>query len=267
MTDLALITLSPQGLVSARVLREALGEGSLHAHRGVPAADAEPFDRMADLLAQLWPVRRRMVLFAPAGAVARALAARMESKHTDPAVVVADVHGRWAIALLSGHEGGANALAHAVANALGGEPVVTTTTEAVKDLIAGVGCRRGAAPEPIVAAVREALERSGMVLERVRLLASAGLKAAEPGLLEAARRLGLPLRFIPAADIRTSPFRFSPSAAAVRQLDLPGVAEPAALLAGSRTRLVLPRTVIQGVTVALAQELWAGSTAPRESLP
>jgi len=265
MTGLALITLSPQGLASARVLRETLGEGSLHAHRGVPAADAEPFERLAELLTGLWPIRRRMVLFAPTGAVVRALAPRLESKYTDPAVVVADVHGRWAIALLSGHEGGANALAHRVANALGGEPIVTTTTDAVKDLIAGVGCRRGTPPEPIVAAVRDALGRSGLPLERVRLLASADLKASEPGLLEAARRLDLPVRFIPSAAIRSSPLRFSPSAAAVRQVDLPGVAEPAALLAGSRTRLLLPRTVIQGVTVALAQEGWAGSTSYQES--
>jgi cobalt-precorrin 5A hydrolase len=206
-----------------------------------------------------------MVLFAPTGAAVRALAPLVASKHTDPAVVVADVLGRWAISLLSGHEGGANALAHAVANALGGEPIVTTTTETVKDLIVGVGCRRGTPPEPIEAAVQEALERSGSTLDRVRLLASADLKASEPGLLEAARRLGLPVRFIPPAAIRASPLHFSPSPAAERQVDLPGVAEPAALLAGSRTRLVLPRTVIQGVTVALAQELWAASTPFQES--
>jgi cobalt-precorrin 5A hydrolase len=257
VTEPALITLSAEGLASARALRAALGEGSLHCHRSVPADDAEPFERMAELLAQLWPVRRRMVLFAPTGAVVRALAPLLRSKHTDPAVVVADVRARWAIPLLSGHEGGANALALAVANALGAEPIVTTTTEAVKDLIVGIGCRRGEAPEPILAAVREALARAALPLERVRLLASAELKAQEPGLLEAAQRLGLPLRFISCADIRHSPLAFSPSPAAQRQLDLPGVAEPAALLAGRRTRLVLPRTVVQGVTVALAQETWA----------
>ena len=262
MTGLALISLGAEGLATARTLRAALGEGTLHAHRTVPADDVEPFQRMAGLLARLWPARCRMVLFAPTGAVVRALAPLLRSKHTDPAVVVADVRGRWAIPLLCGHEGGANALAYAVANALGAEPIVTTTTEAVKDLIVGIGCRRGAPPEPIVAAVREALARTGLPLERVRLLASADLKAREPGLLEAARRLELPLRCLVSADIRHSPLAFSPSAAAQRQVDLPGVAEPAALLAGRRTRLLLPRTVIQGVTVALAQE--TRGTAPSE---
>jgi cobalt-precorrin 5A hydrolase len=264
VSEPALISLSTGGLASARALRAALGEGSLHCHRAVAAEDAEPFESLAGLMAQLWPVRRRMVLFAPTGAVVRALAPLLRSKHTDPAVVVADVRARWAIPLLCGHEGGANALALAVANALGSEPIVTTTTEAVKDLIIGLGCRRGTAPEPILAAIRAALALAGRPLEQVRLLASAEPKAREPGLLEAARRLGLPLRFIPGADIRHSPLAFSPSPAAQRRLDLPGVAEPAALLAGCRTRLLLPRTIVQGVTVALAQETWASGPSKED---
>ena len=253
MTGLALITLSPEGLATARRLRQTFPEAALHAHRALAAPDAQAFDRMADLTRALWS-ERGLVYFAPAGAVVRALAPCAASKHTDPAVVLADALGRWAVSLLSGHEGGANALALAVANALGAEPVITTTTEAVKDLIIGVGCRRGAPPEAIEAAVGEALDRTGYPLSQVRLLASADLKADEPGLLEAARRLPLPLRFIPAEAIRASVLAFSPSPAAARRLDLPGVAEPAAMLAGRRTRLLLPRTIIQGVTVALAQE-------------
>jgi len=48
--------------------------------------------------------------------------------------------------------------------------------------------------------------------------------------------------------------RFSPSKVAVKHLCLPGVAEPSALLAGTRTKLILPRTIIRGVAVALAKE-------------
>lgn len=251
---IALITLSPEGLATARALRRALPEASLHAHRAVEAADAEPFDRVAALTRELWSQRRGLVYFAPTGAVVRAIAPCVESKYTDPAVVVCDVWGRWALSLLSGHEGGANELALAIANALGAEPIVTTTTEAVKDLVVGIGCRRGTSAEALEAAIREALASIGKGLADVRLLASADLKAEEPGLREAARRLGLPLRFIPGDDIRQAPHAFTRSAAAERQVDLPGVAEPAALLAGRRTRLLLPRTVLHGLTVAIAQE-------------
>jgi cobalt-precorrin 5A hydrolase len=252
--SLALITLSPEGLATARALRQTLPEASLHVHRAVEAVEAEPFDHVAELTGQLWPERRGLVYFAPTGAVVRALAPCATSKLTDPAVVVCDVRGRWAVSLLSGHEGGANALTLAVANALGAEPIITTTTEAVKDLIVGVGCRRGTAPEPIEAAIHEALLCAGRRLDEVRMLASADLKANEPGLREAARRQGLSLRFIPGDDIRAAPMAFTPSEAAERQVGLPGVAEPAALLAGRRTRLILPRTVLHGVTVAIAQE-------------
>ncbi|HWQ10769.1 MAG TPA: cobalamin biosynthesis protein, partial [Holophaga sp.] len=74
------------------------------------------------------------------------------------------------------------------------------------------------------------------------------------GLLHAARKLGLPLRLIRHEEIKNAPLTFTPSEAAERQVALPGVAEPTALLAGRRTRLRLPRTVIQGLTIAIAQE-------------
>lgn len=252
--NLALITLSQEGLATARALCRALPEASLHAHRAVVAVDAEPFERVAELTQDLWSQRRGLVYFAPTGAVVRAIAPCAASKYTDPAVVVCDVWGRWAVSLLSGHEGGANQLALTVANALGGEPIITTTTEAVKDLVVGIGCRRGTAPEAIEAALREALLSIGKGIDDVRLLASADLKAREPGLLEASRRLELPLRFIPGEDFCQAPFTFTRSEVAERQVDLPGVAEPAALLAGRRTRLLLHRTVLHGLTVAIAQE-------------
>jgi cobalt-precorrin 5A hydrolase len=209
---------------------------------------------MADVTRTLWNTHRGLVFFAPTGTVVRAIGPCVASKYTDPAVVVCDVRGRWAVSFLSGHEGGANALAMEVANTLGAEPVITTTSEAARDLVVGIGCRRGAAPETIEAALEEALALVGRGLEHVRLLASGDLKAQEPGLREAARRLDLPLRFIPGEDIRQAPQAFTRSEVAERRVSLPGIAEPAALLAGRRTRLLLPRTVLHGLTIAIAQE-------------
>src|SRR5258705_136083 len=53
----------------------------------------------------------------------------LADKAADPAVVVVDDEGRFAIALTGGHRGGANALAREVAALLGAEPVVTTATD------------------------------------------------------------------------------------------------------------------------------------------
>jgi cobalt-precorrin 5A hydrolase len=186
--------------------------------------------------------------------VIRAIAPLLQHKTTDPAVVAVDVGGRWAVSLLSGHEGGANSLALEVANIVGAEPVVSTTTEAVKDLIVGVGCRRGTPAADIVSAVREALTAAACDLARVRLLASADLKSDEVGLIAAARELALPLRLIASDEIRQTCYAFQTSSLAQEKVDLPAVAEPVALLAGRRTRLILPRQVFHSVTVAIARE-------------
>ena len=47
----------------------------------------------------------------------------------DPAVVVVDEMGRYAISLLSGHVGGANRLAGDISEITGGIPVITTATD------------------------------------------------------------------------------------------------------------------------------------------
>ncbi len=215
---------------------------------------AERFEHIADLTAELFAHFQGLVYIAPAGLVVRAVAPCLKHKTTDPGIVVVDVGGRWAVSLVGGHEGGANRLALAVANILGAEPVITTTTEAAKDLIVGVGCRRGTAAETILAAIHAALATAGCQLAQVRLLASADLKADEAGLLQAATQLGVPLRLIAADEIASTIRVFEASPLVQEKVNLPAVAEPAALLAGRRTRLILPKTKANGVTVAIARE-------------
>jgi len=218
------------------------------------APAAERFTKIADLTAALFPICRGLVYAAPCGVVVRALAPLVKSKYEDPAVVVLDAGGRWAVSLLSGHERGANDLAIRIANLTGAEPVVTTTTEALKSVIVGIGCKRGTPAKRIVAAVREALSEAGIALEEVRLLASAEIKADEAGLLAAAEALGVPIRFIAAEEIRASLREFSHSAFVEEKVNLPAVAEPAALLAGRRTRFICRKKTFNGITIALARE-------------
>ncbi len=63
------------------------------------------------------------------GAIVRLIAPYLKSKDTDPAVVVLDEGGRFAIPMLSGHLGGANALAGHLATALGAQAVLTTASD------------------------------------------------------------------------------------------------------------------------------------------
>jgi cobalt-precorrin 5A hydrolase/precorrin-3B C17-methyltransferase len=72
---------------------------------------------------------RSIVLISPVGLAVRLLAPLLGHKESDPAVVVLDEAGRHAVSLLSGHAGGANELARAVAAAVGADPVITTTSD------------------------------------------------------------------------------------------------------------------------------------------
>lgn len=250
----AVITLSAEGYRTASTLARHLGADLFVHTKAGEAPEGGTFSSIEALTRDIYRSYHGLIYVCPCGIAVRALAPLVKDKRTDPAVVVADVLGRHAVSLLSGHEGGANGLAVEVANILGAEPVITTTTEALKTLIVGIGCRRGVSARTVVEAVHAGLQQAGAALSEVRFLATAGLKAGEAGLIGAARELDIPLRFIPDREIREALRSFRRSPIAQQKVNLPAVAEPAALLAGRRTRLLLSRIVHKGVTIAIARE-------------
>jgi cobalt-precorrin 5A hydrolase/precorrin-3B C17-methyltransferase len=80
-------------------------------------------------IAAAWHECDALVCFLATGATVRLLAPLLQDKTTDPGVVCVDDARSFAVALLGGHGGGANALAERVADALGAQPVVTTATD------------------------------------------------------------------------------------------------------------------------------------------
>ncbi|VAX25863.1 Cobalt-precorrin 5A hydrolase [hydrothermal vent metagenome] len=252
---LAFITLSNEG---AKVAVRAMGAftgASLFAHDKVSeSVDAIRFSSVIQLTGEVFDSYDGLVYIAPCGAVVRAVSRYVQNKKSDPAVVVLDVGARYAISLLGGHEGGANKLAIKISNAISAEPVITTTTEAVKNIIVGVGMRRGKGGQEIVSAIKSVLEEAGISLGMVRYIASVDIKSDEAGLIEAAAKMDMALRFIASDEIRESTRSFEKSEFVQSSVNLPAVAEPAALLAGRRTKLILAKRKINGITVALAKE-------------
>ncbi|MDR3192767.1 MAG: cobalt-precorrin 5A hydrolase [Treponema sp.] len=88
-----------------------------------------PGSSLAERTAEAFRSGDALVFIGAAGIAVRAVAPLLRSKTEDPAVTVVDEKGQWAISLLSGHLGGANALTLEVAESLGAVPVITTATD------------------------------------------------------------------------------------------------------------------------------------------
>lgn len=218
----------------------------------------EPESRKA-FFQQRFVGHSQWVLIMAAGIATRFVAGLLQDKHHDPAVVVVDEAARYAIALVGGHEGGANSLAYRVANAVGAIPVVTTATEALKPLVVGVGCRKGVTSGQIEAAVLKAVASwdEGGGLACIRELVTVDLKASEPGLVELSRAAAIPLRIVSRQQIEARSWVRQPSEWVRHAVGLDGVCEPCALIACPRGKLVVPKTTLEGVAVAVVADEWS----------
>jgi cobalt-precorrin 5A hydrolase len=117
----------------------------------------------------------------------------------------------------------------------------------------GVGCRVGVPGEAIAALARRALQGIGALDGELRMFTLAA-KADEPGLIEAARLIGVSLTPLSLAALNAQAEHIlTPSASAQARFGAPSIAEAAALAgAGAGGRLTGPRLAADGATCAVA---------------
>ncbi len=136
----AVIAVSAAGLRTAlRIGRCCPGARIYASPRLLDAAGLQEHEGITQLLplegdlktftGSLWGRRDALVFVMASGIAVRVIAPYLKGKHADPAVVVVDDSGTFAVSLLSGHLGGANDLAEQVAAAIGAVPVITTSTD------------------------------------------------------------------------------------------------------------------------------------------
>lgn len=118
----------------------------------------------------------------------------------------------------------------------------------------GIGCRRGIPCQTIEDAVNLVCRENGIHPKAIRQVASIDLKADEAGLLEFCEKRGLPAAFYSAQELKSLPGEFTPSERVLRVTGVDNVCERAAMM-GAETLLVR-KTAMNGVTVAIAQEHW-----------
>lgn len=125
----AIIALTRFGAALALRLKTRLPGSDCFLPSRHAAEGAAGFDRLAELLPDLWGRYENLVCIMASGIVVRLIAPHLSNKSTDPAVVVLDEKGTFAVSLLSGHLGGANRLAHRIGELIGAQPVITTASD------------------------------------------------------------------------------------------------------------------------------------------
>lgn len=125
---IACYALTPQGVELARRLSAGLHVEVFAPYR-LARQGEQGFTGLSALLAEQFHRYQGHIFVTAAGIAVRCIASHLEKKNRDPAVVVCDQHGRFAVSLVSGHWGGANRLARQVAECLGGTPIITTATD------------------------------------------------------------------------------------------------------------------------------------------
>ena len=119
---IAIVSFTEKGTALGTRIQKALGGKLCDARR------EEGFS-LADWTRQAFASCDALIFIGAAGIAVRAIAPHVHSKAADPAVLCVDESGRFVIPLLSGHLGGANALARRLAVLTEGTAVITTATD------------------------------------------------------------------------------------------------------------------------------------------
>ncbi|MBU6392522.1 MAG: cobalamin biosynthesis protein, partial [Planctomycetes bacterium] len=182
--NIAIIALTEHGLKTARRIESGfepspstyvlnkIAKGTCFTERNTSARIISFSESLQQLVHRIFKQFDGLVFIMAMGIVVRIIAPHIRDKHTDPAVVVVDDVGRFVISLLSGHEGGANLLTNKIAAILHTDAVITTGTDAQKDIVIGIGCKKGVASEDVKNSILDALQKANCKIEHVRLLST-----------------------------------------------------------------------------------------------
>jgi len=131
-TSTAIWAITPNGAKLAEKIVSKLSDTDVFLSEKLQVFDSDRLILFSDLakeLAHRFHLYQNHIFIMATGIVVRLLVPHIRHKTRDPAVVVLDELGHWAISLLSGHIGGANRFARDIAEIIGAQPVITTATD------------------------------------------------------------------------------------------------------------------------------------------
>ncbi len=123
--DIAVVVLGLGGAALGRRLRTSLTGARLHGPRAHPGDWDESYDRVSTHIGRLFEAGRPIVGICASGILIRSVAPLLAAKQEEPPVVAVAEDGSVAVPLIGGHHG-ANAVARAIAELIGGIAAITT---------------------------------------------------------------------------------------------------------------------------------------------
>ena len=129
--NLAIVAITDAGARLVRRIAARVGDCAFYLPERLRETDGGHYFEtpLGEVLPELFARHRELVCLLPMGVVVRLLAPHLRGKALDPAVVVMDEAGNFAVSLLTGHRGEGNALARKMAGITGGRAVVTTAAD------------------------------------------------------------------------------------------------------------------------------------------
>lgn len=125
---LAIVSLTNQGSELNLILSKHLNADGFTLVK-YPRKGLKSFSSIHEVIKLVFSNYQGLVFIGACGIAVRVIAPYIKSKLTDIPVVVCDELGQYAIPILSGHLGGANALSQRVAEITNGLAVITTATD------------------------------------------------------------------------------------------------------------------------------------------
>ncbi|MCI8814015.1 MAG: cobalt-precorrin 5A hydrolase [Lachnospiraceae bacterium] len=128
-----------------------------------------------------------------------------------------------------------------------------------KALTVGIGCRKGTPSQAVEAAVESAADCLQIPMAAIERAASIDLKKDEAGIVESCRKWNVPFETFSAEELQALAGTYTPSPFVKSIAGVDNVCERSAVLASGNGKLILRKTVRDGVTVALAMRAWTPS--------
>ncbi|MGF7057499.1 cobalt-precorrin 5A hydrolase [Brassicibacter mesophilus] len=123
-----------------------------------------------------------------------------------------------------------------------------------KNIVVGIGCRKGIQKDHIVEAVNKFLDINNIHPKSIRHFATVDIKQNEQGIIEASRYFNVPLKIISREQIKKVEESFETSDFVKKTIGVGAVCEPCAYLSSTKGHFIMRKTSAQGVTVCLLEE-------------